>query len=143
MRFALALILSAWSFGSWADFLEGRVVAVADGDTITLVDGSDRLLCTIRTSGLRQPQCLEGVEPCHWHLATLGHELKLDLGVQLSRLRTFVASHRMTSSARNRIDSGMVMPRALAVLRLTTSSSFVGCSMGRSAGFAPLSILST
>jgi hypothetical protein len=46
------------------------VVTVVDSDTITLVE--DRLLCTIRTFGLRQPQCLKGVEPCHWHLATLG-----------------------------------------------------------------------
>ena len=31
----------------------------------------------------------------------------------------------------------MVIPRALAVLRLMTSSNFVGCSTGRSAGLAP------
>jgi hypothetical protein len=36
-----------------------------------------------------------------------------------------------------------VRPSALAVLRLMTSSNFVGCSAGRSAGFAPLRILST
>jgi hypothetical protein len=40
-------------------------------------------------------------------------------------------------------DSGIVRPRALAVRRLITSSNFVGCSIGRSAGFAPLRILST
>ena len=38
---------------------------------------------------------------------------------------------------------GDVRPRALAVLRLMTSSNFVGCSIGRSPGFAPLRILST
>jgi hypothetical protein len=38
----------------------------------------------------------------------------------------------ITSSARSRIDSGIVMPSALAVLRLTTSSNLVGCSIGRS-----------
>jgi len=32
---------------------------------------------------------------------------------------------------------------ALAVLRLIANSNFVGCSTGRSAGFAPLRILST
>ena len=32
-------------------------------------------------------------------------------------------------------------PSALAVLRLMTSSNLVGCSTGRSAGFAPLRIL--
>jgi hypothetical protein len=34
-------------------------------------------------------------------------------------------------------------PSALAVLMFTTNSNFVGCSTGRSPGFAPLSILST
>ena len=44
----------------------------------------------------------------------------------------------MASSARARIDGGTVRPSALAVLRLTTSSNVVGCSTGRSAGFALL-----
>src|SRR5438093_5417210 len=35
---------------------------------------------------------------------------------------------------------GIVSPSALAVLRLTTTSNFVGCSTGRSAGLAPLRI---
>jgi hydrogenase maturation factor len=34
-------------------------------------------------------------------------------------------------------------PIAFAVLRLMTSSNFAACSTGRSAGFAPLSILDT
>ena len=37
----------------------------------------------------------------------------------------------------------MVRPRALAVLRLITSSNFIGCSIGRSTCLAPLRILST
>jgi hypothetical protein len=37
----------------------------------------------------------------------------------------------------------MVKPSALAVFRLITSSNFVGCSTGRSAGLAPFKILST
>ena len=37
----------------------------------------------------------------------------------------------------------MVSPRALAVLRLSTSSNFVGRSTGRSAGLAPFRSLST
>src|SRR6266481_4644370 len=51
--------------------------------------------------------------------------------------------HWITSSARPSSDGGIVRPRALAVLRLMTSSNFVGCSMGRSPGFAPLRIMST
>ncbi len=53
------------------------------------------------------------------------------------------AHHCMISSARTRIDWGIVRPSALAVLRLITSSNFVGCSTGRSPGLAPLRILST
>jgi hypothetical protein len=49
----------------------------------------------------------------------------------------------ITSSARRSSDGGIVIPSALAVLRLMTSSNFVGCSTGRSAGFAPFRILST
>src|SRR5262249_22945153 len=52
-------------------------------------------------------------------------------------------THSITSSARSRNDSGIVRPSALAVVRLMTNSHFVGCSTGRSAGFAPLRILST
>ena len=51
--------------------------------------------------------------------------------------------HSMTWSARSRMDCGIVRPNALAVLRLITSSNFDACSIGRSAGFAPLRILST
>ena len=36
---------------------------------------------------------------------------------------------------------GMANPRVFAVLRLITSSNFVGCSTGKSAGFAPFTYL--
>ena len=48
-----------------------------------------------------------------------------------------------TSSAKMRSVGGNVIPSACAVLRLRTSSNFVGCSMGKSPGVAPLRILST
>ena len=59
-----------------------------------------------------------------------------------------VSTHRavpysITSSARASSAGGRSRPRAFAVLRLMTNSSLVGCSIGRSAGLAPLSILST
>jgi hypothetical protein len=44
----------------------------------------------------------------------------------------------MTWSARSSSDWGIVRPSALAVLRLITNSNLVGCSTGRSVGFAPL-----
>jgi hypothetical protein len=53
------------------------------------------------------------------------------------------AGYSITSSARASSDGGTVRPSALAVLRLITSSNFVGCSKGRPEGFAPLIILST
>src|SRR6516165_12132718 len=46
----------------------------------------------------------------------------------------------MTTSARARIDGGIVRPRDPAVLRLTTSSNPSGLRTGKSTGFAPLRI---
>jgi len=51
--------------------------------------------------------------------------------------------HSITSSARTRSEGGTLRPSALAVFRLITISNLVGCSIGRSAGFVPLRILST
>jgi hypothetical protein len=51
--------------------------------------------------------------------------------------------HSNTSSARTSTDGGMAMPSAFAVLAFTASSNLVGCSTGRSAGFAPLRTLTT
>jgi hypothetical protein len=45
--------------------------------------------------------------------------------------------YSITLSARADKASGTVTPIALAVLRLITSSNFVGCSIGRSAGALP------
>src|SRR5262249_6242523 len=53
------------------------------------------------------------------------------------------ALHSITSSARDRNDSGIVRPSAFAVVRLMTKSNLVGCSTGISAGFVPRRILST
>ena len=51
--------------------------------------------------------------------------------------------HSITSSARANRVSGTVSPSAFAVLRLMTSSYFVGACTGRSAGFSPLRMRST
>jgi hypothetical protein len=51
--------------------------------------------------------------------------------------------HSITRSARSSSDCGIVRPRALAVFKLMTNSNLLGCSIGRSPGFAPLRILST
>ena len=52
-------------------------------------------------------------------------------------------SYSMTLSARSSTNGGMMMFNILAALILTTSSNLVGCSTAMSAGFAPLSTLST
>src|SRR5262245_1760395 len=54
-----------------------------------------------------------------------------------------LSAHSITSSARASSVGGISRPSALALLRLITSSNFVGCSTGSSAGLAPLRILST
>jgi hypothetical protein len=51
--------------------------------------------------------------------------------------------YSITSSARTRMVGGTASPRDFAVLALNASSNFVGCSTGRSAGLAPLRILTT
>ena len=49
----------------------------------------------------------------------------------------------MTLSARASTFGGIVRPICLAAFRLMMNSNFIGCSTGRSAGFAPFRILST
>src|SRR5262245_1251017 len=51
--------------------------------------------------------------------------------------------HSITPSARTKNVSEIARPSVLAVLRFTISSNFVGCSIGRSAGLAPLRMRST
>src|SRR5678815_1353323 len=52
-------------------------------------------------------------------------------------------THSITSSALACNVNGTVRPSVFAVLRLITSSNLDGCCTGRSAGLAPLRILST
>jgi hypothetical protein len=48
--------------------------------------------------------------------------------------------HSISRLARTSSAGGTSSPSALAVLRLITSSNFVGCSIGKSPGLAPLKI---
>jgi len=52
-------------------------------------------------------------------------------------------SYSITLSARASNSGEMLRPSALAALRLMTRSNLVGCSIGSSAGLAPLRILCT
>ena len=56
------------------------------------------------------------------------------------RHRNKMRRYSITSSARASSVGGTARPSALAVLRLTTSSNFVGCITGRLAGFSPFRI---
>src|SRR5262249_47791328 len=60
-----------------------------------------------------------------------------------SWLTPFASFHLISLFARASSSGGIVRPICFAVLRLITSSNFVGCSTGRSAGLAPFRILST
>ena len=60
-----------------------------------------------------------------------------------SKIENLKSLYLITLSARYSTDSGIVTPICFAVLRLITSSNFVGVSTGRSAGLAPFRILST
>src|SRR4029079_9716097 len=53
------------------------------------------------------------------------------------------ALHSIISSARAKSVCGISIPKALAVLRLTTSSTLDVCMTGRSAGLSPLKIRPT
>src|SRR5262249_32844066 len=84
----------------------------------------------------------EESDPVDLRRLRLGSERRGEEGERASDERSSI-HYSMISSARANTDCGIVRPRALAVLRLMTSSNFVGCSTGRSAGLAPLRILST
>ena len=64
-------------------------------------------------------------------------------GLGTGRASESKAYYSMISSARSRSAGGIVSPSRRAVLPLITSSNFVGCSIGKAAGFAPLRILTT
>src|SRR5262249_41463307 len=82
-------------------------------------------------------------EPDHRHRRLLGACRHRPRGRAAEQRDELAPLHSITSSARRRKDSGIVSPIALAVVRLMTRSNLVGCSTGRSAGLAPLKILST
>ena len=68
---------------------------------------------------------------------------KLTHASQQNDVLEFLVLHSSNASAPMIIPGGISSPSALAVLRLTTISSLVGCSTGRSAGFTPFRVLST
>ena len=94
-------------------------------------------------SGRPSSECQDSNATYLPRLLPLGDERRGEEGTSQGSEEHPPVHHSITWSARCRRDGGMVRPRALAVLRLMTRSNFVGCSMGRSPGRAPLRTLST
>jgi hypothetical protein len=70
----------------------------------------------------------------------------MQIGVCLSLTPAYprpLPSHSIILSARASTEGGMLSLSALAVFELMINSNLVGCSIGKSAGFAPFNILST
>src|SRR5262249_16529272 len=86
--------------------------------------------------------CRASEESNHWH-RLLRARRERPGGRTAERGDEIAALHSITSSARSKIPVGSSMPIALAVLRLTTNSNFVACSIGKSPAFAPFKILAT
>jgi len=55
VRVVPLLLFTLWWLTAWADILEGRVVAIADGDTLTLLD-ANRQQHRIRLGGIDAPE---------------------------------------------------------------------------------------
>src|SRR5262249_35548695 len=96
------------------------------------------------TSGWLARLCREGVDPLdRCKRFQVIHPPFLDLawrkGSFISNLPLWFL-YSITSSASASSLSGTSSRSALAVLRLITSSNFVGCSTGKSAGLAPFRI---
>jgi endonuclease YncB( thermonuclease family) len=88
LLYAVALLLfGLWSFTASADVLEGRVVGVADGDTITLLDGN-RQQHKIRLVGIDAPEKAQPYgQRSKQHLSDLafGKDAKADCYARLDR----------------------------------------------------------
>src|SRR5262245_50388304 len=78
-----------------------------------------------------------GFAPVHRHLLRARRERPRSRRADEQR-DELAPVHSITSSASASTRSGTARPSALAVLRLSTKSNFVGCITGRSAGFSPL-----
>ena len=80
MRAVLLLILVVLSLTAWADVIQGGVVAIAYGDTITLLD-SNRQQHRIRLAGIDAPEKAQPFgQRSKQHLSELafGKEAKAD-----------------------------------------------------------------
>jgi len=85
----------------------------------------------------------EPTDPVHFRRLLRFGDKRRHEDTQGKRDAEHACCHWSTSSAWKSSVGGIVRPRALAALRLMTSSNLMGRSTGRSAGVAPFRILST
>jgi hypothetical protein len=85
----------------------------------------------------------EGIHPASSIVTSLMAILLMENSVQSWHRCLVFFHHLINLVARASTSGGIVRPICLAVLRLITSSNFVGCSTGKSAGLVPFRILST
>src|SRR5262249_47454465 len=120
---------------------------MADRTALTAIGSSGARQCQQDRRGERQqsnvPAATDRLAPVR-RVTRPGarQRLRPDAGIVFGGEVSFLnlpSHHSITSSAVICMISGIVRPRAFAVLRLITSSNLVGCRIGRSAGFSPLS----
>src|SRR5215831_2848548 len=99
----------------------------------------------IRQDEAKPAICVEELHSASWHFLVAFHPIAPPPRPYCAAEQRdeIAAPHSITSSARASRLSGTASPRAFAVLRLITSSYFVGACTGRSAGFSLLRMRST
>jgi hypothetical protein len=91
-------------------------------------------------SGSRTEVSARRLDVC---FAPMSGHLQAALAFRFCAMSGSERTHSITSSARVSRVGGNARPSAFAVLRLMVRLNLVGCSTGRSPGFAPRRILST
>src|SRR5262245_48981255 len=99
----------------------------------------------IRQDEAKPAICVEELHSACWHFLVAFHPIAPPPRPYCAAEQRDerAALHSMASSAMASSVGGTSRPRALAVLRLMTSSYLVGACTGRSAGFSPLRMRST
>src|SRR5262249_2388722 len=111
-----------------ADAAEGRPIEAVRSDLVTHLEHKLSALPPIADTRCARPRF---------------REVPIAVVSRCSKCRYTTLIYSITSLARASSDGEMVRPSAFAVLRFMMRSNLVGCSTGRSAGFAPRKILST
>src|SRR5262249_29656718 len=119
--------------------------AVLDGDvrTLDITEVTQTQADSLKPRGKRRWRChAEESDPRHLARLLRAHRER-PRGRAAEQRDELPPFHSITSSARASSVRGTSRPSALAVLRLSTSSNLVGCSIGRSPGLAPARMATT